>query len=217
MKLLNEIVEDISTEILTEENSTEKKFKIKGPYIHCEEKNRNGRMYVKEHMMPEVSRYIREYVDTKRAVGELSHPEGPVINPDRVSHLITKLEWNGNLCMGEATILDTPTGKILKSFIKDGVKFGVSTRGLGSVKTEATGLKIVQPDFRLVTVDAVLDPSGISCFSEGILENKEWLYVEGLGWTEQYAVEAKSTLQKLPAKDVEAVALQIFENFLSKF
>lgn len=217
MKLLNEIVEDISTEILTEANSSSKKYKIKGPYIHCEEKNRNGRIYVKEHMVPEVSRYIKEYVETKRAVGELSHPEGPAINPDRVSHLITKLEWHGNLCMGESTILDTPTGKILKSFIEEGVTFGVSTRGLGSVKTESTGLKIVQPDFRLVTVDAVLDPSGISCFSEGILEGKEWLYVEGIGWTEQYAEESKVSLQKLPAKDVEAVALKIFENFLSKF
>jgi hypothetical protein len=216
MKLLNEIVEDISTEIITEGSSSDKKVKIKGPFIHCNETNRNGRMYVKEHMLPEVNRYIKEYVDTKRAVGELSHPEGPTINPDRVSHLITKLEWDGNLCMGEAKILNTPTGNILKSFIEDGVKFGVSTRGLGSIK-ENNGLKIVQPDFRLVTVDAVLDPSGLSCFSEGILEGKEWLYIEGKGWTEQFAEEARSTLQKLPAREVEAVALKIFENFLSKF
>jgi Prohead core protein serine protease len=215
MKLLHEIVEDVSTEIITEAESKQEQIKIKGPFIHCGEKNRNGRIYVKEHMLPEVTRYITEYVKTNRAVGELSHPEGPSINPDRVSHLITKLEWDGDLCMGEAKILKTPTGKILEAFIRDGVKFGVSTRGLGSIK-ESNGVKYVQPDFRLVTVDAVLDPSGIQCFSEGILEGKEWLYVEGVGWTEQYAETAKKTLQKINTKDIEPVALQIFENFLAK-
>lgn len=215
MKLINEIVEEVSTEIITEAETKQEQIKIKGPFIHCEDTNRNGRVYIKEHMIPEISRYVRDFVDTKRAVGELSHPEGPTINPDRVSHLITKLEWDGNLCMGEAKILNTPTGNILKAFIKDGVKFGVSTRGLGSIK-ENNGRRIVQPDFRLVTVDAVLDPSGISCFSDGIVESKDWLFVEGQGWIEQFVEEAQKTIKKVPQHKIEEVSLQIFQNFLKK-
>ena len=212
MKLLNEFTE---TDFLVEETGGKKQYKIKGPYIHCNEQNRNGRIYSLEHTIPEVNRYIREYVETKRAVGELSHPEGPQINPDKVSHLITKLEFDGPLCMGEAIVLDTPNGQIVKSFMDAGVNFGVSTRGLGSIK-ESNGIKYVQPDFKLVTVDIVLDPSGKACFVEGILENQEWLYVEGKGWVEQYLEESKHTLQKLKASEVEPVALQIFENFLRK-
>ena len=215
MKLLHEIVEDVSTEIITEAESKQEQIKIKGPFIHCGEKNRNGRIYVKEHMLPEVTRYITEYVKTNRAVGELSHPEGPSINPDRVSHLITKLEWDGDLCMGEAKILKTPTGKILEAFIRDGVKFGVSTRGLGSIK-ESNGVKYVQPDFRLVTVDAVLDPSGIQCWTEGIYESKDWMYIEGKGWTEQYIEESKQLIDKTKKEDIEKVALHIFHNFLNR-
>ena len=163
----------------------------------------------------EVSRYIKEFVNTRRAVGELSHPEGPQINPDKVSHLITKLEWDNHLCMGEATILDTPNGNIVKSFIDAGVNFGVSTRGLGSIK-ESNGIKYVQPDFRLVTVDIVLDPSGKDCYVEGLMEGKEWMFIEGKGWVEQYLEESKNTLRKLKAEEVEPMALKIFENFLRK-
>ena len=215
MKLINEIVEEVSTEIITEAETKQEQIKIKGPFIHCEDTNRNGRVYIKEHMIPEISRYVRDFVDTKRAVGELSHPEGPTINPDRVSHLITKLEWDGNLCMGEAKILNTPTGNILKALIKDGVKFGVSTRGLGSIK-ENNGRRIVQPDFRLVTVDAVLDPSGMNCFVDGILESKDWVFVEGQGWVEQFVEEAQKTIKKVPQHKIEEVSLQIFQNFLNK-
>ena len=212
MKLLNEFTE---TDFLVEETAGKKNYTIKGPYIHCNEQNRNGRVYTLEHMLPEVNRYIKEFVQTKRAVGELSHPEGPQINPDKVSHLITKLEFDGPLCMGEATVLDTPNGRIVKSFMEAGVNFGVSTRGLGSIK-ESNGIKYVQPDFRLVTVDIVLDPSGKACFVEGILENQEWMYVDGKGWVEQYFEESRKTLKSLKAKDVEDTALQIFENFLAK-
>lgn len=213
MKLLNEFTE---TDFLVEEKTGgEKEYKIKGPYIHCNESNRNGRYYDSTYIQPEVTRYINEFVNTKRAVGELSHPEGPQINPDKVSHLITKLEWDGNLCMGEAIVLDTPNGKIVKSFMNAGVNFGVSTRGLGSIK-ESNGLKYVQPDFRLVTVDIVLDPSGKACFVEGILENQEWVYIDGKGWVEQYIEESRKTLKKLKASDVESTALKIFENYLAK-
>lgn len=213
MKLLNEFTE---TEYLVEEKTGGKKeYKIKGPYIHCNESNRNGRVYNLEHMQPEVTRYINEFVNTKRALGELSHPEGPAINPDKVSHLITKLEWDGNLCVGEALVLDTPNGQIVKSFMEAGVNFGVSTRGLGSIK-ESNGLKYVQPDFRLVTVDIVLDPSGKACFVEGLMEGKEWVYIDGKGWVEQYLEESRKILKSIKAKDVEPVALQIFENFLAK-
>lgn len=212
MKLINEAVE--SVEIITEGASADK-ISIKGPFIHCEERNRNGRIYIKEHMIPEVSRYIKEYVDTKRSVGELCHPDSPTINPDRVSHLITKLEWDGPLCMGEAKLLDTPTGKILKSFVKEGVSFGVSTRGLGSIQ-ENNGIKYVQPDFRLITVDAVMDPSGIKCWTDGVMENKDWVYIDGKGWVEQYIEESRKEIKKASAKDVEKVALKIFENYLSR-
>ena len=214
MKLLNEFTE-CSTEILAEGASGKKDYKISGPFIHTEEANRNGRIYIKEHMIPEVDRYKRDFIDTRRALGELSHPEGPAINPDKVSHLITKLEFDGNLCIGEAKILDTPNGNIVKSFIDAGVNFGVSTRGLGSIK-ESNGIKYVQPDFRLVTVDVVLDPSGKDCYVEGLLESKEWLFIEGKGWVEQYLEQSKNVLKKLKAEDVEPMALQIFENFLAK-
>jgi hypothetical protein len=212
MKVLNEFTE---TDVLVEEVGGKKQHSIKGYFIHCNEQNRNGRIYVKENMLPEVARYKRDYIDTRRALGELSHPEGPQINPDKVSHLITKLDFDDHRCFGEATILDTPNGNIVKSFIDAGVNFGVSTRGMGSIK-ESNGIKYVQPDFRLVTVDIVLDPSGKDCYVEGLMEGKEWLYIEGKGWVEQYLEESKETLKKLKAADVEPVALQIFENFLRK-
>lgn len=215
MKLINEFTESVSTEIISEGIQKEKQYKIKGPFIHTEEVNRNGRVYVKEHMLPEVQRYKSEYIDKKRSLGELSHPQGPSINPDKVSHLITNLDFDGNLCLGEAMILDTPNGKIVKSFMDAGVNFGVSTRGLGSIK-ESNGVKYVQPDFHLVTVDIVLDPSGKSCYVDGLMEGKNWLYIEGKGWVEQYLEESAKTLKNLKAKDVEPVALKIFENFLSK-
>lgn len=215
MKLLNEFTSSVRTEVLSEDATKPKEYKISGPFIHTEEKNRNGRVYVKEYMMPEVERYTKDFINTRRALGELSHPEGPSINPDKVSHLITKLEFDGNLCMGEATVLNTPNGNIVKSFIDAGVNFGVSTRGLGSIK-ESNGIKYVQNDFRLCTVDVVLDPSGQSCFVEGLFEGKEWLYIEGKGWVEQYLEESKKVLQSLKASEVEPMALKIFEGFLAK-
>lgn len=215
MKLLNEFSESVSTEVLSEETTGKKAYKISGPFIHTEEANRNGRIYIKEHMIPEVSRYKTDFIDTRRALGELSHPQGPQINPDKVSHLITKLEFVDNLCIGEATILDTPNGNIVKSFIDAGVNFGVSTRGLGSIK-ESNGLKYVQPDFRLVTVDIVLDPSGKACYVDGLMESQEWMYIEGKGWVEKYLEESRNVLKKLKASEVEPMALKIFENFLAK-
>lgn len=215
MKLITEVIESVSAEIIAESTEAKKTYKISAPFIHCNEANRNGRVYSKEHLMPEVSRYIKEYVDTKRALGELCHPDGPVINPDRVSHLITKLEWKDNLCMGEAIILDTSTGNTLRSFMDAGVSFGVSTRGLGSIK-ENNGLRYVQPDFRLITVDAVLDPSGLQCWAESLLEGKNWIYVDGIGWTEQLAEKAIKSVKSAKAKDVEPLALKIFENYLNR-
>lgn len=214
MQLLNEFAE-CSTEILTEEINGKKDYKISGPFIHTDEPNKNGRFYQKEHISPEVVRYKRDFIDTRRALGELSHPEGPTINPDKVSHLITKLDFDNNLCIGEAKILDTPNGKIVKSFIDGGVNFGVSTRGLGSIK-ESNGIKYVQPDFRLITVDIVLDPSGKSCFVSGLLEGKEWIYVEGHGWVEKFLEESRKKLRTIKASEVEPMALKIFENYLEK-
>lgn len=215
MKLLIEEVDSISTEILEEGVGAKKVHKIKGPFIHTEEQNRNGRIYSKTHIIPEVDRYIREMVVPRKALGELTHPQGPQINPKEASHLITSLEWDGNLCIGEAIILDTPNGKIVQAFMEQGVAFGVSTRGLGSIK-EQNGVKYVQSDFHLCTVDIVTDPSGHKCWVEGILENKDWIYVDGQGWVESYIEESRKTLQKAKASDVEPLALQIFENYLTK-
>lgn len=213
MKLITEIVDQVSAEVIEESANTPKKYKIKGPFIHAEDINRNGRIYKKEYLIPEVDRYIKESVNTNRALGELGHSQNPLLTPDRLSHRITKLFWDGNLCMGEANILNTEPGKILKALIDEGVSFGVSTKGMGSIK-ESAGHKIVQPDFKLVGIDAVLDPSGIKCFTQGILENKEWIYDTDKGWVESYFVESKKTLQKIKASEVEPMALKIFENFL---
>ena len=164
MKLLNEFTE---TEVLVEETNGKRNHTIKGYFIHCNEQNRNGRIYVKEHMMPEVSRYKRDYIDTKRALGELSHPEGPQINPDKVSHLITKLDFDDHRCYGEAKILDTPNGNIVKSFIDAGVNFGVSTRGLGSIK-ESNGINFVS----FGAFFALDQKSALKCSSKSLYPTK---------------------------------------------
>ena len=213
MKLIKEIVETVS--YLTEEADGKKSLFIEGPFLVAEKKNRNGRIYEFNTMRKEVDRYTEEYINKKRAFGELGHPDTPTINLDRVSHMITGLREDGTQWIGKAKILDTPMGNIAKSLIEGGAQLGVSSRGMGSLKN-VNGVNVVQPDFYLATAaDIVADPSAPGAFVQGIMEGKEWMLVEGV-WTEVHIREAKQQIVKASRKDIERVSLQIFENFIRK-
>jgi hypothetical protein len=213
MKLIKEIVETVS--YLTEELDGKKSLFIEGPFLVAEKKNRNGRIYEFNTMRKEVDRYTEEYINKKRAFGELGHPDTPTINLDRVSHMITGLREDGTQWIGKAKILDTPMGNIAKSLIEGGAQLGVSSRGMGSLKN-VNGVNVVQPDFYLATAaDIVADPSAPGAFVQGIMEGKEWMLVEGV-WTEVHIREAKQQIVKASRKDIEKVSLQIFENFIRK-
>lgn len=173
--LITEVFND-DCEVLIETNETgTKSHFIEGIFMQGDLKNRNGRVYPSNILEKEMNRYNEQFIKTKRALGELGHPDGPQINGDRVSHLITDMKREGNNFVGKAKIIDTPMGKIVKTFIDEGVKIGVSTRGLGSVKTRE-GIMEVQNDFHLATVDIVTDPSGPDCFVNGIMENTEYFF-----------------------------------------
>ena len=166
-------------------------------------------------MQREVQRYVDENVKTKRAYGELGHPEGPTVNLDRVSHMITSLKEDGNNWIGKAKIMDTPMGRIVKELISEGAQLGVSSRGLGSLK-ERNGINEVQGDFMLATAaDIVADPSAPDAFVSGIMEGKEWVFVNGK-WTEQDIEEAKTSISRANIRDLEEEKMQVFNNFLNK-
>ena len=179
MKLIKEVSQDLN--YLTEsvdEASGEKQTFIEGIFMQAEKANKNGRMYPIDVMTNEVNNY-QKHISEKRSLGELGHPPNPTVNLDKVSHLITRLEMDGNNVVGKAKILDTPMGKIAKNFIKEGVGLGVSSRGLGSLK-EKNGVNVVQPDFHLATVDIVADPSAPDAFVQGIMESAEWILDNGV-------------------------------------
>jgi len=210
MKLIAEIVEDV--EYITE--GTNKELYIEGIFLQSEMKNRNGRIYPKNIMEREVSRYMKEYVQAGRAFGELGHPEGPTINLDRVSHMITSLKENGNNFVGRAKIMNTPMGNIVKNLIDGGAKLGVSSRGMGSLKINNDGINEVQDDFYLATAaDIVADPSAPDAFVQGIMENREWMFLNG-SWTYQNIDETKKIMEQTKVKQLEEVKLRVFENFL---
>ena len=177
MKLISEFVDYAVEPVIVEQNEKgQKEYFIEGPFMQAEIKNRNGRVYPKEIMAKEVKRYNKEFVEKDRAFGELGHPDGPTINLDKVSHMITKLEEDGNNFMGRAKILSTPNGEIVKNLINDGAKLGVSSRGLGSLE-QKNGAQYVKNDFQLATAaDIVADPSAPEAFVEGIMEGGEWVY-----------------------------------------
>ena len=178
MKLITETIEDI--QVITEEKGAGKDYKIRGIFLQGDIKNRNGRMYPKEILMKEVNRYNKEYVNENRAFGELGHPDGPTVNLERASHMITSLKPEGNNFIGEAKILSTPMGEIVKSLMDDGAKLGVSSRGMGSLD-QKNGANVVRKDFYLATAaDIVADPSAPNAFVEGIMEGKEWIWNNGL-------------------------------------
>jgi len=212
MKLITESIEDIR--ILTEEKDGEKHLYIEGVFLQSEIKNRNGRIYPFDVLNKEVERYSEEYVKAGRALGELGHPDGPTVNLDRVSHKITSLKAEGNNFMGKARILDTPMGKIAKSLLGEGVKLGVSSRGMGSLK-EDNGVKYVSDDFMLATAaDIVADPSAPDAFVNGIMEGKEWVWEGGL-LRERQIQEMKKEIDNASKVELEEKMLSAFDKFLS--
>jgi hypothetical protein len=215
MKLIRENIEEVK--FLTEATESGKKnLYITGPFLVYDKPNKNNRMYTKDILSNEVKRYNEEYVKTNRALGELGHPDTPSINLERVSHKIVELTDNGEAFIGKALILDTPYGQIVKNFMDSGVNLGVSSRGMGSLQPTKEGYNIVQDDFRLATAaDIVADPSAPGAFVNGIMENKEWLFVEGR-FVEVDIDNAKRQIRQASRKDIEQVALNLFENFIRK-
>ena len=177
MKLITETIEDV--QVLTEEKNGKKDYKIKGVFMQADIKNRNGRIYPVETLAKEVRRYTKEFIEKKRAFGELGHPDGPTVNLERVSHMITSLKPEGKNFIGEAKVMDTPYGKIVKNLIDEGAVLGVSSRGMGSIQQQG-GRNMVGKDFYLATAaDIVADPSAPDAFVEGIMEGKEWIWKNG--------------------------------------
>lgn len=218
MKLICEVNEEVNyiTETLDEESGKKNLF-IEGVFMQGDIKNRNGRMYPADVLDKEVNRYNQQYIKKNRAYGELGHPQGPTINLERVSHMITKLERDGSNFMGKAKIMtETPYGKIVESLIKDGGQLGVSSRGMGTVKPSRDGTGVVQSDFYLATAaDIVADPSAPDAFVNGVMEGKEWVWENGVireATIADYEKEVKTT----PKKDLEEMKLRIFSDFLSK-
>jgi hypothetical protein len=216
MKLITETIEDV--QYLTESTEDGKKnLYIQGVFLVGEQANRNRRMYKIGTLREEVGRYTQEYITTNRALGELGHPDTPSINLERVCIKIESLtEDDQNRFIGKAKVLDTPYGNIVKNFIESGVSLGVSSRGMGSLVQGRDGINIVSDDFRLATAaDVVADPSAPGAFVNGIMENKEWLFIEGR-FVEMDIDRTKQAIQSASRKDIEKVAARLFENFLTK-
>ena len=212
MKLISEEIE--SVDILTEEKDGKKTLYISGPFLQAEVVNRNKRCYPIQTMVKEVKRYSDEFVSKGRALGELGHPDGPQINLDRVSHKIVSLTQEGNNFMGKAQILSTPMGKIAESLLADGVKLGVSSRGMGSI-SQHEGVSYVGEDFMLATAaDIVADPSAPDAFVDGVMEGKEWVW-EGSVLRERQIEQVKKTINTLvDQKKLEEHKLALFSKFL---
>jgi hypothetical protein len=216
MKLIAEFNEH-NVQCLVEKNeSGEKSYVIEGVFAQAEQKNRNGRIYPKKAMERAVNKYVEEQVSKNRAVGELNHPEGPTVNLDKVSHLITDLHFEGNDVIGKASILDTPMGKIVKGLLEGGVNLGVSTRGMGSLEQRG-GATYVGEDFVLSTVDIVQDPSAPNAFVNGIMEGVDWVWNNGILVAQEISEDTQETEIAAPSVIVPSGASQIVEykNFLS--
>ena len=210
MKLIAEQIQDV--EYIVEEKGDKKEMKIRGIFMQADQKNRNGRVYPMGVLQKEVTRYNKEFVAEGRAFGELGHPEGPTVNLDRVSHMITKLEANGKNFVGEAKLLSTPMGEIAKALIKDGGKLGVSSRGM----VNKNGANYVKDDFYLATAaDIVADPSAPQAFVEGIMEGKEWVWDNGL-LKEVEIAQIKDRINEGVRKKQSNVSALEFAKFLSK-
>ena len=213
MKLITEQIENVK--LITEEKNGKKLLYIEGVFLQSELKNRNGRMYPFSVLDREVKRYNEEYVKSKRALGELGHPDGPTINLDRVSHRITSLRAEGNNFIGKAQILDTPMGNIAKNLLGEGVQLGVSSRGMGSIQ-KSEDCNIVADDFMLTTAaDIVADPSAPDAFVNGIMEGKEWVWCNGI-LKETEVAKYKRIMDASARQELEEKTLKVFEDFLGK-
>ena len=214
MKLITEEIE--SVEFLVETRNGKKSMYIEGVFLQGNIKNRNGRMYPMETLRREVGRYNENHVQSGRALGELGHPEGPTVNLDRVSHKIVSLKESGSNFVGKAKILGTPMGKIASSLIEEGVKLGVSSRGVGSLKPTKEGYNVVSDDFMLSTAaDIVADPSAPDAFVEGIMEGKDWVWDGGVLREQQIAKTYKSINTLVDKKQLDENKLNIFNDFLN--
>ena len=213
MKLISEEISN--AEYLVEETNGKKDYKIRGVFLQSDLKNRNGRVYPTDILNKEVKRYNAEFINKKRAFGELGHPDGPTVNLERVSHMITKLYPEGKNFIGEAKIMNTPYGKIVKGLIDEGAQLGVSSRGMGSLEQRG-GANYVKDDFYLATAaDIVADPSAPDAFVEGIMENKEWVWDNGV--LVERDIEAwKLELIKTKRRALEEKKLEVFSNMLKK-
>jgi hypothetical protein len=215
MKLIAEQITDVEYISEAKENGEKQHF-IKGIFLQAEQKNRNGRIYRKPVLEKELERYVRENVKNNRAYGELGHPQGPSINLDRVSHMITDLAWNGNDVIGKAKITETPMGNIVKGLLSSGANLGVSSRGMGSL-VEKNGIMEVQNDFHLATAaDIVADPSAPNAFVQGIMENVDWVYDEKNGiWMQESAEKIKKQLKRMTMDEIETNKFAVFESFIN--
>ena len=216
LKLISEHIEQDTDYLIEQDEKTgNKNYKIKGIFMQADIKNRNGRIYPMEVLQKEVKRYNKQYVNEKRAFGELGHPDGPTVNLERASHLVTALYPDGKNFIGEAKILSTPMGEIVKSLMNDGAKLGVSSRGMGSLH-QKNGANYVRNDFYLATAaDIVADPSAPNAFVEGIMEGKEWVWNNGL-IKEADIAQMKDNIEENHAKrNPNADALE-FAKFLQK-
>ena len=213
MKLIKEINETVN--YITEGADGTKELFIEGPFLVSEKKNKNGRLYEYNTMKKEVHRYTEEYINKNRAFGELGHPDTPTINLDRVAILIKGLREDGTQWVGKAKVLDTPMGQIARKLIEGGAQLGVSSRGMGSLKS-VNGVNVVQNDFYLATAaDIVADPSAPGAFVQGIMEGKEWMLVNGV-WTEVDQSNAVAQIKQASRKEIENVSLRIWESFVKK-
>ena len=214
MKLITETIEDI--EVLTEANTKGgKDYKIRGVFMQADIKHRNGRVYPVATLSKEVARYTTEYINKRRAFGELGHPDGPTVNLERVSHMITSLKPEGKNFIGEAKVMDTPYGKIVKNLIDEGAQLGVSSRGMGSIQSSSQG-NVVGKDFYLATAaDIVADPSAPDAFVEGIMEGKEWVWDNGVLKSKSIE-EYKSEIERARRTELAEVKSKVFKDFVSK-
>jgi len=213
MKLISEEVQN--AEYLVEEKNGKKEYKIRGVFLQSEIKNRNGRVYPTEVLVREVNRYTKEFINKNRAFGELGHPDGPTVNLERVCHMVKSLKQDGKDFIGEAKIMDTPYGKIVKGLIDEGAQLGVSSRGMGSL-IQRNGVNYVKDDFYLATAaDIVADPSAPDAFVEGIMESKEWVWDNGV--LKQVDIESwKKQIQEAKRTVLEEKKLKVFKSFLTK-
>ena len=215
MKLIAEYMDQTIETVITEGvNGKPKSFAIEGVFAQAESKNRNGRIYPKSIMEGAVDKYVTEQVAQKRSVGELNHPDGPTVNLDKVSHLITALEWKGNDVIGKAQILDTPMGQIVKGLLEGGVQLGVSTRGMGSLESKGNTM-YVKDDFHLNTIDIVQDPSAPNAFVNGIMEGVDWIWDNGI-LTARQIEKYETEIKEASTTDLAKVQTRVFQDFLSK-